>query len=436
MNKIKLFFLALSASFLIFLLINDNLSSKTGINYYFKGKRVLKKFYKNQRSHQVNKATDRLYKQQIDILGQNKTYKVKPFYIVKTKNFIQGKNLKKLLVIPKKSDFQIQVVPDKQVLWGPYTPNRRAEVLKIEAYHNIATEVYIDISPDEKFPLPLWAKSLDFWYLSGDPKIKISVYIEYPNGLESRYPVKVTDMNGWKKAYVNLYHGNQKQLYGSSPLYLKKIRIQCLPTGDIDNHLIVYTSFMNVYNYLKNETNLYKEPFANFADFENGMPKHWYYSANKKRIENTFTQIEDYQQIITEDNKKYLNFNLTKEVHQNKDFFIHFPAGLYRVNIEHKISLWIKGDSQGEAISLIFEEGKGRYFELEVTDIYFEGWKKFTIELPKAIYYYKNALSKEEYINLIGLKISTVNVDGDINIAFDRIESIIKKKKLGNLKDL
>ncbi|MDH4127517.1 MAG: hypothetical protein OEV44_02100 [Spirochaetota bacterium] len=405
--------------YILSLFLYSTLFTRTGVGYFFKDKRVMKKFYHSALTHKVNKISDRIYK------SDEFVFKANDFNISPSRR-IGIKELTNLF-----SEFQ--VVRD---LHFPPTQKR---VLHLNAHFRDPYLMHVDLSPKKEIFLPGWTKSIDFWVLASSEDFQVSLYLEYPNGLNMRYNIPIKGKPGWKKVFINLMHGSTKSLYKDKPIKLYKIRFNN-KTQRFPTNFSVWFTKLEVYNYIKTAENLYKEPYKTFSSFESGFPRHWNYVLENKIIKNNIREILDHEggSLLWQNNKKFLNLNIPLSVHNNKNIFIIFPKGLYKLKKDYQISLWVKGKGQGEELSIIFQEGKWRYFELQIANIYFVGWKKLTVKIPsKMITYFKDPLSTNSYILPLGLKISGgSNPNTAIQLGIDQLEAIIEPDKLGNVKNL
>ncbi len=405
----------LSIFCLLLLFFSPGAFSKTGIGYFFKDKRVMKKFYSGSASHFQNNVASRIYK------SENLSFKPGDFNI-KTK------------AIREWTKFFIDI----KVLKSRHINPVHQKILNLTAFFQSPYHMYVDLYPKKETQLPKWAKSLDFMILGSEPSVQINLYFEYPNGLKMRFQLPLKKRSGWQKKYLNLFHGNKRDYYRNKPIKLTKIRLMKTLSQSPANFTVFLTNF-RVYNYRKNYQNQFLDPYDVFADFEKGHPRHWKYTVDNKKISNNIAQIVDHENdyLIWENNKKYLALSVPPEVHKNKPLLIHLPVRFYKLKKQHHISFWIKGNGKGEEVSAIFQEGKWRYFELVITEINFVGWKKITVRIPKdEIVYLNNSFNQQKFINLIGLKISNSVQDIPINVGFDQIEGVIIPQYLGDPKEL
>ncbi|HEO64294.1 MAG TPA: hypothetical protein ENI73_00335 [Spirochaetes bacterium] len=392
--------------------------TRSGTGYYFKDKRVMKKFYSDSSSHQTNKVAERVYR--------SSDLEVTPDDFTVTPSSFTGHK--------ESTHFFI----DRLVLRNRFAPPFRKQVFHLAVEFKAPYFMFVDLRPKKPLLLPNWAKALDFWVLATEPDIVISFYFEYPNGLKMRYNVPIKG-DGWSKIYVNLLAGSKKTLFRDLPIKLTKIRVtrhsQKRPTA-----FSVFTGAIRAYNYLKSFHNLYLEPHETFADFENTLPRHWKYTIGNDPPSQPLAKLANHEggSLVWERNKQYLSLSVPPSVHKNKDILIYFPLGFYKLKEAHTISLWIKGESRKEEVSLIFQEGRHRYFELEIAEIYFTGWRKITATIPKKeIHYFESHRNRERYVLLIGMKITPGTPSKDpIRLGFDQLEGLIEPGKLGNVKDL
>ena len=406
-------------AYIILIFLHSAIYSRTGIGYFFKEKKVMKKFYHSDLTHKINKVSDRIYKSS-ELTLEADYFNINPSRLI---------GIKELTTI--KSEFQIL----KNLHQSPI----KIKTLHLNAHFKDPYLMHVDLLPKKEIILPIWSKSIDFWVLSTSPDFQVSLYFEYPNGLEMRYNIQIKGKLGWNKVFINLMQGNVKSLYKNIPIKLTKLRFNN-KTQQFPTNFSAWFTNLIVYNYIKNQENLYKEPFKTFFDFENGPPRHWKYTIDNKTIKEKVYNILSHENeyLVWDNNRKYLDLNFPVSIHNNKNILIIFPKGLSKLKKDYQISMWVKGNGQGEELSFLFQEGKWRYFELQIINVYFLGWKKITIKLPdKIIKYFKDPSSIEKYILPIGLKISPGSkLNMPIQLGIDQIEAVIEPDKLGSIKNL
>ncbi len=408
----------LSIRLLIILILVVTMSSRgstrLGTGYYFKDKKVMKKFYANPKTHFIDPVTSRVYKAQILRFS--------------TDDFIQTTS--KYTGMKKSIYFETE----ERVINSIYAPLVRKPVYLISARFKNPYFMFVDFRPKKKMLLPLWAKSMDFWLFGSDHHITISLYFRYPNGLLVRYPILIKKAYKWEKVSINLIKGSHLKLYGKYPLELTKIRIH-KKNETSPPSFTLFTAEYTVYNYQKNFTNRYINPYETHADMENGYPRHWHFTFNNNRVNpKSISQIKEHDKgyLVWKNNKNYLLLNIPYNIHKNRHLLIYFPVGYYKHKKGYYITLWIKGNSGGEQVSFVFQEGKWRYFELVLGEIYFTGWRKLTAQIPEnQITFFRDPHSGQLYIVPIGMKISPgSNPKNPIILGTDQLESEIKGTKL------
>jgi len=88
--------------------------------------------------------------------------------------------------------------------------------------------------------------------------------------------------------------------------------------------------------------------------------------------------------------------------------------------ITKTVSVWIAGRNFNHSLVLLLQDAFGRYFELYVGKLNFQGWKKMTVAIPpQAIDGIHGIVQRNyHYNNMMGIRITGFRIDCDIDEAY------------------
>ena len=80
------------------------------------------------------------------------------------------------------------------------------------------------------------------------------------------------------------------------------------------------------------------------------------------------------------------------------------------------VSVWVAGRNFNHRLNLILEDGFGRYFELYMGTLNFQGWKKMTVAIPPQAPDGVSGIVQRNYhfVNMMGIKVTGFRIDCDM----------------------
>jgi len=392
--------------------------SRSGTGYFFDNKRVMKKFYIGPKSHKRDKISRRVVKSE-DIIIDAKAFNM-------STSARSGKPGDLLFFEDSSALRSLPVLPSLK------------KVFHLRAHFKFAKYMFVDLRPKKPINLPSWTKSVDFMVKGIGEKLEVILYFDYPDGRKMRHVHRIKQSNRWFRVSINLVKGRALKLGAERPIRLSKIRFMKEDLASPADYSI-YTADFHANNFLKTESNSLITAHRVYSAFEKRDPAIWHFSVDNERLPDTVWSLNDHlgASLLWESNKRYMRLSIDPSQHKQGNIFIRFPSRAYPLDRGHQITLWVKGAGRGEELSIIFQEGKYRYFELQIAELNFTGWKKLTAKIPsQRINYFIDRRIDWHYIYVLGIKLSGMRANQPVDLGIDQLEAVVDPAILGDIKDL
>jgi len=101
-------------------------------------------------------------------------------------------------------------------------------------------------------------------------------------------------------------------------------------------------------------------------------------------------------------------------------FFIYPQRPIPIEGICKTVSIWVAGRNFNHSLNLLLEDALGRYFELYIGKLNFQGWKKLTVAIPPQAPDGVHGIVQRNYhyVNLMGIRITGFRIDCDMMEAY------------------
>ena len=265
-------------------------------------------------------------------------------------------------------------------------------------------------------------KSIDFWSQGIAEGVTLTFY--FRQNKDNRIKYEFTNNNidvNWHRYFINFTNSNIVSNY-SQDLYLIRIRVS-FNSNKLNSPLLIDLSDLYVNNYVRDDNNIYSDTLNVLEDFNSGSPDNFIYLQNGIEFDKSeISTVENNEEVnVKWSGKSFLNIHCSKS--SDNPLLLIFSQ-CYKIPQDKLISLFIKGNGGNERISFILQEGKDRYYELELTKITSKEWKRCLVRLPSdEITYYYDDKTNDYFNKLIGIKISQSNNNSTspINIGIDEL---------------